>query len=32
MGGLLAVWLAQHHPEIAGLAVVNPLVAPPTRP
>ena len=29
MGGLLAVWLAQHHPEIAGLAVVNPLVVPP---
>jgi len=29
MGGLLAVWLAQHHPEIAGIAVVNPLVAPP---
>lgn len=29
MGGLLAVWLAQHHPEISGIAVVNPLVAPP---
>ena len=29
MGGLLAVWLAEHHPEIAGLALVNPMVAPP---
>ena len=29
MGGMLAVWLAQHHPELAGIAVVNPLVAPP---
>jgi carboxylesterase len=29
MGGTLAVWLAQHHPEIAALAVVNPLLAPP---
>jgi carboxylesterase len=29
MGGMLALWLAEHHPEIAGLAVVNPLVAPP---
>ena len=29
MGGMLAVWLAEHHPEIAGLALVNPMVAPP---
>ena len=29
MGGMLGVWLAEHHPEIAGLAVVNPLIAPP---
>jgi carboxylesterase len=29
MGGLLAVWLAERHPEIAALAVVNPLLAPP---
>ncbi len=29
MGGTLAVWLAEHHPEIAALAVVNPLLAPP---
>jgi carboxylesterase len=29
MGGMLAVWLAEHHPEIAALAVVNPMVAPP---
>jgi carboxylesterase len=29
MGGTLAVWLAEHHPEIAALAVVNPLILPP---
>jgi carboxylesterase len=29
MGGTLAVWLAERHPEIAGLAVVNPLLSPP---
>jgi carboxylesterase len=29
MGGMLAVWLAEHHPEIAALALVNPIVAPP---
>jgi len=29
MGGMLGVWLAERHPEIAALAVVNPLVAPP---
>jgi carboxylesterase len=29
MGGTLSVWLAEHHPEIAGLALVNPLLAPP---
>jgi carboxylesterase len=29
MGGTLSVWLAEHHPEIAGLALVNPLIAPP---
>jgi carboxylesterase len=29
MGGGLAVWLAEHHPEIAALALVNPMVAPP---
>src|SRR6185437_12240664 len=29
MGAMLAVWLAEHHPEIAALAVVNPLIAPP---
>jgi carboxylesterase len=28
MGGTLAVWLGRHHPEIAGLAVVNALVQP----
>jgi carboxylesterase len=29
MGGTLSVWLAERHPEIAALAVVNPLVSPP---
>ena len=29
MGGTLACWLAAHHPEVAGLALGNPLVAPP---
>src|SRR5271168_4265072 len=29
MGGTLSVWLAERHPEIAAIAVVNPLLAPP---
>jgi carboxylesterase len=29
MGGSLACWLAEHHPEIRGLCLVNPLVDPP---
>jgi carboxylesterase len=29
MGGALAVWLAEHHPEIAALALVNPMVTAP---
>jgi carboxylesterase len=29
MGGMLSVWLAEHHAEIAAIAVVNPLLAPP---
>ena len=29
MGGLLSVWLAERHPEIAAIAVVNPLLSPP---
>ncbi len=29
MGGTLACWLAEHHVEVAGLAVVNPFVDPP---
>jgi carboxylesterase len=29
MGGSLAVWLAEHHPEIAGLSLINPLVSSP---
>jgi carboxylesterase len=28
MGGGLTVWLAEHHPEITGIALVNPLVQP----
>ena len=29
MGGTLSVWLAERHPEIAALVVVNPLIEPP---
>jgi carboxylesterase len=29
MGGLLSVWLAERHPEIAALVLVNPVVVPP---
>jgi carboxylesterase len=29
MGATLAVWLAEHHPDVAALSVVNPLVMPP---
>jgi carboxylesterase len=29
MGGSLSIWLAEQHPEIAAIAVVNPLVTPP---
>ncbi len=29
MGGMLSVWLAERHPEIAAIAVVNPLIVPP---
>ena len=29
MGGTLACWLAAHHPEIAGVVLVNPAVEPP---
>lgn len=29
MGGSLAVWLAEHHPEVAALSLVNPLATPP---
>ncbi|MGP0030790.1 MAG: alpha/beta hydrolase [Acidimicrobiales bacterium] len=29
MGGSLAVWLGERHPEIAALVLVNPLVVPP---
>jgi carboxylesterase len=29
MGGTLTCWLAEHHPEIAGIALVNPLIQAP---
>jgi carboxylesterase len=29
MGGGLACWLAERHPEIAGMVLINPLVEPP---
>ncbi|HEY2562939.1 MAG TPA: alpha/beta fold hydrolase, partial [Acidimicrobiales bacterium] len=29
MGGSLSCWLATQHPEIAGLALINPMVEPP---
>jgi carboxylesterase len=29
MGGTLAVWLAERHPEIAAMVLVNPLILPP---
>ncbi|HXQ58808.1 MAG TPA: alpha/beta fold hydrolase [Acidimicrobiales bacterium] len=31
MGGTLACWLAEHHPEITGLALVNPFIDPPAQ-
>ncbi len=31
MGGTLACWLAERHVDVAGLAVVNPLVDPPAH-
>jgi carboxylesterase len=31
MGGTLACWLAEHHGEIAGMALVNPFVDPPAQ-
>ena len=31
MGGTLACWLAQHHPEVRGSVVVNPFVEPPAE-
>lgn len=29
MGGTLACWLAEHHPEVAGMVLVNPFIDPP---
>jgi carboxylesterase len=31
MGGTLTCWLAEHHPDIAGIAVINPMVDPPAE-
>jgi carboxylesterase len=31
MGGTLSCWLAERHGEIAGIAVVNPIVSPPAE-
>jgi carboxylesterase len=31
MGGTLTVWLAEHHPEIAGIVLVNPAIEPPAE-
>jgi carboxylesterase len=31
MGGALSCWLAERHPEIRGLALVNPMVEPPAE-
>lgn len=31
MGGTLALWLAERHPDLSGVAVVNPLVDPPAE-
>src|SRR5688572_23918241 len=31
MGGVIAVWLAARHPEIAGLVLVNPATVPPAE-
>lgn len=31
MGGTLTCWLAENHPEISGIAVVNPMVEPPAE-
>jgi carboxylesterase len=31
MGGTLACWLAENHPEVRGLAVVNPFIDPPAQ-
>jgi len=32
MGGSLAVWLAAHHPEIAGVVAINAVIDPPAEP
>jgi len=31
VGGTLACWLAERHPEVCGIAVVNPMVEPPAE-
>ncbi len=30
VGGALSCWLAEHHPEISGVAVINPMIDPPS--
>ncbi len=29
VGGALSCWLAEHHPELPGIAVINPMIDPP---
>lgn len=31
MGGTLACWLTEHHPEVVGLVLVNPFIDPPAE-
>jgi carboxylesterase len=31
MGGTLACWLAEHHPDVLGLVLINPYVEPPAE-
>ena len=31
MGGTLTTWLAEHHPEIAGIVCINPAIEPPAE-
>jgi carboxylesterase len=31
VGGTLSCWLAEHHPDIPGIAVINPMIDPPPQ-